>query len=158
MRPPRQPLSPPARPCCNAMGTWWLGNYHVVVRHRNHLGVMTFQPVLLRDWSTMIDLTDPATPTHGSDARRNRSGVMVLWAGDVTGEGTIKYTGSGNDRDPILVGVGGTIPTATASGYLDEDVNLDGLVKYTGSNNDRDPILQTVGGTLPTAVRTQQLP
>lgn len=134
------------------------GNYHVVVRHRNHLGAMTFQPVLLREWNTMIDLTDPSTPTYGTDARRNRSGVMVLWAGDVTGEGTIKYAGSNNDRDPILVGVGGTVPTATAPGYLDEDVNLDGVVKYTGSNNDRDPILQSVGGTLPTAVKVQQLP
>lgn len=134
------------------------GNYHVVVRHRNHLGAMTFQPVLLRDWNTMIDLTSPSTPTYGTDARRNRNGVMVLWAGDVTGEGTIKYAGSNNDRDPILVGVGGTVPTATAPGYLYEDVNLDGVVKYTGTNNDRDPILQSVGGTLPTAVKVQQLP
>ena len=25
---------------------------------------------------------------------------MVLWAGDGSGDGTLKYTGAGNDRDP----------------------------------------------------------
>ncbi len=134
------------------------GSYHVVVRHRNHLGVMTYQPMLLGAPGTLLDLTVPGTATYGTDARRDRSGVMVLWAGDVTGEGTIKYAGGNNDRDPILVGVGGVVPTATAPGYLDEDVNLDGVVKYTGSANDRDPILQSVGGAVPTAVRVQQLP
>jgi len=34
----------------------------------------------------------------------------VLWAGDATFNGQIEYTGSGNDRDPILVNVGSTTP------------------------------------------------
>ena len=63
-----------------------------------------------------------------------------------------------NDRDPILVAVGGTVPTATVSGYLPTDVNMDGRVKYTGSVNDRDPILVNVGGTVPTNTRVEQLP
>ncbi|HMQ77770.1 MAG TPA: hypothetical protein PKE21_16880, partial [Flavobacteriales bacterium] len=72
--------------------------------------------------------------------------------------GQVKYAGGGNDRDPILVRVGGTVPTNTANGYFPEDVNLNGQVKYTGSANDRDPILVNIGGSVPTAVRTQQLP
>ena len=83
---------------------------------------------------------------------------MVLWAGDVTFNGQLKYTGSGNDRDPILARIGGSTPTATASGYYSEDVNLDGFVKYMGAANDRDPILINIGGTIPTNTRDAQLP
>jgi hypothetical protein len=83
---------------------------------------------------------------------------MALWAADVTGNGQLKYTGTANDRDPILVRIGGTTPTNSVPGYWPEDVTLDGVVKYTGSGNDRDPILQQVGGTTPTTIRNQQLP
>ena len=82
----------------------------------------------------------------------------MLWAGDVTGDGTIKYVGEDNDRDPILQAIGGSVPTNTSSGYVPEDVNLDGVVKYVGEDNDRDPILQTIGGSVPTNTRTQQVP
>ena len=71
---------------------------------------------------------------------------------------SLRYTGSGNDRDPILVAVGSTTPNNTAPGYLPADVNLDGTVKYTGSANDRDPILVNVGSTTPNNTRTEQLP
>ena len=70
----------------------------------------------------------------------------------------MKYTGSSNDRDPILVTVGSTTPNNTINGYLDTDTNLDGTVKYTGSGNDRDPILIGVGSTTPNNVRVEQLP
>ncbi|MBV6404613.1 MAG: hypothetical protein IT228_00560 [Flavobacteriales bacterium] len=133
------------------------GSYFVAVRHRNHLGVMTAQPV---DFSTspFIDFTWPATPVFGNNARKTNSGTGVLWSGDVNFDGTIKYTGANNDRDPVLVRVGGTVPTNTAAGYFSEDVNMDGLVKYTGFKNDRDPTLVNVGGIVPTNVREEQLP
>ncbi|MBK6542495.1 MAG: hypothetical protein IPG10_14675 [Flavobacteriales bacterium] len=134
------------------------GNYHVVVRHRNHLGVMTFQPAALGSPGALVDFTKPATATWGTDAQKNVAGVMVMWAGDVSGNGIIKYAGGGNDRDPILVRIGGTVPTSTVPGYHPEDVNLDGVVKYAGSSNDRDPILVNIGGSVPTAVKTQQVP
>ena len=102
--------------------------------------------------------TLPATATYGIGAQKNISGVMALWAGDVVPDGVIKYTGAGNDRDPILTKIGGVIPTNTVNGYWPEDVNLTGVVKYTGPTNDRDPILVNIGGTIPTATRVQQLP
>jgi hypothetical protein len=82
----------------------------------------------------------------------------MLWRGDVNGDGSVKYTGAGNDRDPILEAIGGSVPTNTTTAYSANDVNLDGTVKYTGANNDRDPVLVTVGGVVPTAVRAQPLP
>ena len=84
---------------------------------------------------------------------------MVMWAGDTNGDGTLKYTGINNDRDPILVAIGGSVPTNTLNNVYDRrDVNMDGVVRYTGASNDRDPILVNIGGTVPTNTRVQQLP
>jgi hypothetical protein len=138
------------------------GNYYVAVRHRNHLGIMTASTVALSGTAANIDLRQAATPTWGTQARKDLGGgLWGLWGGNVFRDGNVsllKYTGTGNDRDPILTAVGGTTPTAVVSGYMREDVNLSGQVKYTGSTNDRDPILVNIGSTTPTATRTEQLP
>lgn len=109
----------------------------------------------------LIPLSTFITPAFDTDTRSAISGsfpASALWCGDVSFDGVVKYTGVGNDRDPIISAIGGTVPTATIIGYHSEDVNLDGTVKYTGANNDRDPILQTIGGTVPTAIRVEQVP
>ncbi len=134
------------------------GPYRPVVRHRNHLGVMTAGTLVLGSPPTAVNFTLPATITYGTDARKNISGVMVLWAGNVIGDAAVKYTGLFNDRDQILNKIGGSVPTITVSGYWPEDVNLNGVVKYTGLFNDRDPILVNIGGAVPTNVRVEQLP
>lgn len=132
-------------------------SYHVVLRHRTHLGVMTATLPLGSAPST-IDLTLPSTATYGTEATKSFNGLQMLWTGNALRDATLKYTGATNDRDPILVRIGGTEPTATATGYLQEDVNLDGLAKYTGTYNDRDLILINIGGTVPTNTRLEQLP
>lgn len=134
------------------------GNYYVAVKHRNHFGMMSFAPYLLRDPNTLIDFTTTATATYGTGARKTAGATQVMWMGNVTGDGFIKYTGSGNDRDPILIRVGSTTPNNTSLGYYLEDTNLDGTVKYTGGSNDRDPILVNVGSTVPTNSKVEQLP
>ncbi|HRH37933.1 MAG TPA: hemagglutinin protein, partial [Flavobacteriales bacterium] len=132
--------------------------YHVAVRHRNHLGAMTAQPVLLTREALPVDLSSSALVTWGTDARKAINGTMALWAGNSLVDGTLKYMGDGNDRDPILFRVGGSVPTNTAVGYDVSDVNMNGEVKYVGDGNDRDPILMNIGGSVPTVTRTQQLP
>ncbi|MBK9276130.1 MAG: S8 family serine peptidase [Flavobacteriales bacterium] len=134
------------------------GSYHVAVRHRNHLGMMTAAPLALGGGVAVVDMTDPATPTWGTDAGKETGGVRLLWAGNVLPDDRLKYAGGSNDRDPILVRIGGAVPTGTATGYFSEDVNLNGQVKYAGSANDRDPVLVNVGGAVPTATRVEQLP
>ena len=134
------------------------GNYHVAVRHRNHLGAMTNAAVALSAVTTTVDLTSAATATFGTDARKTVGGIQALWTGDATFNKEIKYTGSANDRDPILVRVGSTTPNSTVAGYFIEDTNLNGVVGYTGSGNDRDLILVNVGSTTPNSTRTEQLP
>lgn len=138
------------------------GYYYVALRHRNHLGVMTASPVLLNtNAAAFINFNDATLSTHGVEAMQTTGSVRSLWPGNskwTTGTQQIKYVGGNNDRDVVLTRIGGTTPSATASGYFSEDINLDGLVKYTGTGNDRDIMLQTIGGSMPNATRTEQLP
>lgn len=140
------------------------GAYRVLLRHRNHLSVMTSNLQGLESPNT-VDFRDPFMSCHTRPAPNNdlprkcEAGRCLLWAGNALVDDRVKYTGPGNDRDAILQAIGGVIPTATLTGqYRLEDVNLDGVVKYTGENNDRDIALGTIGGTTPTAVRLQQVP
>lgn len=134
------------------------GSYHIAVRHRNHLGVMTASPVPLAATSTTVDFRTGTTGTWGTDARKTNGVNRLMWSGEAVRDGLILYTGASNDRDKILEAIGGVIPTNTAAGYLQSDINLDGLSKYTGMGNDRDPILANIGGVVPTNSRVQQLP
>lgn len=135
------------------------GHYRIALRHRNHLGVMTADAFAF--WpnaTTSVDLRAGAVPLHGTSATFQANGFHYLWAGNAVPDGSVKYTGSGNDRDVLLQTIGGTVPTATIMGYHGADLNLDGIVKYTGTNNDNDLILQSIGGVVPTNTRGQQLP
>ncbi len=134
-------------------------DYYIAVRHRNHLGIMTQNPQPLGATAVLRDLTDGSVPLYGgASAAVNVNGIRLMPAGDATRNGQVKYAGTANDRDPVLTRIGGTVPTATASGYHPEDLNMDGTVKYSGGFNDRDVVLQAVGGTTPTGVRNAQLP
>jgi hypothetical protein len=131
------------------------GQYYIAIKHRNHLGVMTAQPVSLQN-NTIINFTTIAT--FGTDAQKTIVGTKVMWDGNTNFDDVIKYTGQNNDRDFILSRIGGVIPTNVVAGYYSEDLNMDGFVKYTGQNNDRDMILFNIGGTIPTNTKVQQIP
>lgn len=130
------------------------GIYFISVKHRNHLGVMTATAV---DVSQTIDFS--TTPLYGTNPAKTVGNVKVLWAGDVSADGLVQYTGQGNDRDFILYDVGEGTPTNVLTNvYSRSDVNMDGQVKYVGTNNDRDPILVNIGGSTPTNILEAQLP
>jgi hypothetical protein len=137
------------------------GVYWIVVRHRNHLGCMSASTRTLPYpggggiW--FHDLSQ-GYPTYGTEAMKVVDGRTLLWAGNALADDRLKYTGPQNDRDAILQAIGGTVPTATITGYRVEDVTMNGEVKYTGSGNDRDMVLQNIGGLVPTSIRLEQLP
>lgn len=131
---------------------------YLALRHRNHFGVMTAQPLDVSGSAITVDLSSPAQACYGTNARVDEGGVLALVAGNTNLDSLLKYVGFANDRDPILVAVGGSVPTRTVTAYALTDVNLDGVIKYTGVRNDRDIILQNIGGQLPNIVRTEQLP
>jgi hypothetical protein len=143
-----------------------LDKYYIVVRHRNHLGVMTSTAI---DYAAsmspgLIDFVNPSTSVYNNPIYLNTSrkllttGVMGLWAGDATFNGQVKYNGSGNDSNAILNKVGTSTPLNTVSCYCPEDINMNGLVKYNGSGNDRLIILNNVGASTPLNVIVQQIP
>jgi DNA-binding beta-propeller fold protein YncE len=134
------------------------GNYHVLATHRNHLGTLTAAPYGFGSGVRTLDLSSSTVATYGTEGRRTIGSIQALWAGDVNGDGMLRYTGLNNDRDPILARIGGLLPTAVTTGYHAEDVDLNGVVRYTGAANDRDPILNNIGGAVPTNTREQQLP
>lgn len=135
------------------------GNYYVALRHRNHLGVMTASPVALNGTTAAnINFTSPSTATYGTNARKNISGVMVLWAGDVNGDGVVRYTGANNDKDALLTFVGLATPSRVLGLYHRSDLNLNGQNRYVGPFNDKDVILNAVGLANPTTIITEQIP
>lgn len=132
--------------------------YFIALRHRNHFGVMTAAPVTMDGSVALVDFTSTGLTVHGTNALTSDGGVLLQWSGNTTLDALLKYVGMSNDRDPILIAIGGSVPTAVLNAYSVCDVNLDGNVKYAGAANDRDPILVNIGGTVPTNVRDEQLP
>jgi hypothetical protein len=136
------------------------GSYYLVVRHRNHLAIMCSTAHALDGGTSPVpyDFSTGQAQAYGTNPLVAVGTRYAMYCGDVTGNGQLKYSGSANDRAPILTRVGGTSLTATVNGYYPEDVNLNGQVKYSGSANDRAVILTNVGGTSLTATRSTQVP
>ncbi|MBI1306685.1 MAG: hypothetical protein GC181_08735 [Bacteroidetes bacterium] len=122
------------------------GNYFVVIKHRNHLSVCTASPVNLDVTATTVDFTDTSgVDLYGTDAVKIVNGRQLMWPGDAGDNGQVKYNGSVNDKNSVLLKVGLGNPNGIITAYDKADVNLDGNVKYNGGNNDKNIILQTVG-------------
>jgi len=119
---------------------------YVAVRHRNHLGAMTADPVLLGQTAQLVDFSDPNTATYGTHAQHARDGRHLLWSGDINRDGQIIAAGPNNDTVDIL------LPVLSADGnsdqnqnyvvtaYLSSDLNMDGYTIYSGPNNERNTI------------------
>ena len=156
-----------------------LDRYYVVVRHRNHLGVMTASTI---DYHTtlppaIIDFTNASTPvftntTLASSPISNYAprkvltdGKMGLWSGNANispptanssgGLHNVGYNGQANDRSAILSLVGSATPLNTVNGYNKEDLNMDGKVSYNGLANDRSVILSNIGSSTPNNIILQ---
>lgn len=117
-------------------------DYYVVVNHKNHLGVMTNTPVLIKATSTpsVVDFTDTSTTTFGTQAQVElSSGNMALWAGDVNGDGIVNFSGDINRvlTDIILFPANTSFSTSYdfVDGYFQSDVFLDGNVSFSNENN-----------------------
>ncbi|MCX6149929.1 MAG: hypothetical protein NTX22_05325 [Ignavibacteriales bacterium] len=66
------------------------GNYYLVVRHRNHLGIMSASFIFLSDTSSQYDFTSAASKTYGDDPIAFLgSGIYGMYAGDGAANGTV---------------------------------------------------------------------
>ena len=156
-------------------------DYYVVIKHRNHLGVMAKDLVSLTATTTVVDFTNGTVSTFGTDAQTSfgmPSGVLGMWSGDSTGNGLLNYLGAQSDvpsirsqvfNDPSNSVFGGPpIATYGSLGYYATDINMDGVTYYAGGTSDvlivrnnifNNPSNSVFGGP-PTATYnfTQQLP
>ena len=127
-------------------------SYYVVVKHRNHLGAMTSGTFGLNETTaTVVDFTTNALITYGTNARTTlSSGSMALWAGDVNGNGQVRYLGPGNDtntiKDAVLAQAGNTTNSNyyPFTGYNKADINMNGQVRYLGPGNDTNTLKDIV--------------
>ncbi len=95
------------------------GNYYIIVKHRNHLSVMSANSIALNSVTvTTYDFTSGVDKYYGSEgATELENGVWGMWSGDADGSGVVDAAdrnSTWNDRNK--------------SGYENSDVNLSGVV------------------------------
>ena len=130
------------------------GDYFIVVKHRNHLGIMTANTFALSSTNTVIDLTDANNQiTFGGNAQTTfgmPKGVLGMWAGEASGSGQIKFIGGSSStdaiKDYILADSGNILNflTYASTGYLDVDLDMNGVGKFSGGNDDSNVIKDNV--------------
>ena len=96
------------------------GNYYIVIKHRNHLSIMSANTVALNGTgSTLYDFSTGTDRYYGSEAVLLESGVYGMYAGDTNDSDIITYS----DKDPINDNV-------NYAGYHSADANCSGIVTY----------------------------
>lgn len=124
------------------------GNYHVAVKHRNHLGVMTGSPVAVSAATALVDFTTSAG--YGTHGQATVGAVYALWMGNTSGDNRVIGAGPTNDRNAILAealaapGNANHNANYIVTGYSAGDVNLDGRVIAAGPGNDINFILYNI--------------
>jgi len=117
-------------------------SYYIAIRHRNHLGIMTANPIHLSTTPTQVDFTQSTTPTHGDNARSLNNEHALMWAGDINGDQRLIAAGPNNDSSFILSQILSAANNTShasnyrLSGYTATDLNMDGSTLYAGGGND----------------------
>jgi hypothetical protein len=98
-------------------------NYYVIIRHRNHLSVMSIYPIYISSSSYLYDFSECLEQFFGQDAALLNNGKYGMYPGDADYNGTINVIDYQNYQNNCI--------TAN-TGYLNTDFNLDGII--TGSD------------------------
>lgn len=97
-----------------------MGNYYIVIRHRNHLPIMSAMPVaLLANSSSLYNFTSGQSQAYSSSQNPLMQLGTYLYgmiSGDATADGVI------NAADRVVIK-----NHSGATGYLMYDINLDGV-------------------------------
>ncbi len=99
------------------------GNYYIVVKHRNHLSIMSAVPVSLPD-TTAYDFTSAPEKAYGTNAMSDLGdGNFAMTAGDNNKDGVITINDYNNITDYM-----------SKTGYCFFDDNMDGIVSKSDYN------------------------
>jgi hypothetical protein len=100
------------------------GSYFIIVRHRNHLAIMSAAPVALSGTSTLYNFTTAQAQAFGANPLNDLGGgVFGMVAGDANGSGIVTAT----DISAVISVLNGT-------GYNAADANLSGIATATDIN------------------------
>ena len=118
------PLSFPARD---------IGDYYIVVRHRNHLAIMSAAAQPLSSTSVLYDFTSAVDKSYGSPynpALLASDGRAVMIGADVNSNGTARANGPAIVND--LTMLRNHCGISTLNEYSTFDVSLDGVSRANG--------------------------
>ena len=102
------------------------GDYYIVIKHRNHLAVMSANPISLSNSSSMLyNFTTGLDKYYGNDAKLLEMGVYGLYTGDANSNGQVQNDDK-NDYWKVEVGT---------AGYKGSDFNLNGQVQNDDKND-----------------------
>ena len=107
-----------------------VGNYYLMISHRNHLGVQTAVTVTLTGLIMSIDLTgDSALVEGGTNGIKDMGdGSFAIFAGDFNGNGQVQNSD-----------VTETLPFIGLPGYENADINMNGQVQNSDILNMINP-------------------
>ncbi len=101
-------------------------NLFVVVKHRNHLGVLSAIPLTEMGGTYFYDFTNGPGQAYGTDAQINLGGgIYGIFAGDADASGTINNDDKNIDWEN----------ESGSSGYIQSDLNLDGQANNLDKND-----------------------
>ncbi len=112
------------------------GSYYIVVKHRNHLPVMSAAPVALSGSTSLYDFTTSQSQAYGNNPLIDLTGTGVygMISGDATGDNKVDAA----DRNE-------TWNKRNITGYLTADVTCNGVVDAGDRNttwNNRNKVSQ----------------
>ncbi|MGH1386987.1 hemagglutinin protein [Kordia sp.] len=130
------------------------GSYYVAIKHRNHLGIMSANPIALSNTTQIVDFTDSNNQiTFGSNSQTvfgMPNNIVAMWTGNVNADTIVQYSGTTPDTPSILSEILNdpgnflNFPTFAITGYNIHDVNMDGITQYAGTTPDTPFVLQNV--------------
>ncbi len=142
-----------------------LDDYYIVIRHRNHLGVMTLNPIPFEQFQVLIDFTSISFPTFDFGTTKNIGidytglaqngslipGYKALWAGDFDANNKIKASNPNDDVNNLFYDIfifpenrAGNANFDRAFGYFQTDYDMNSKSKFVNPNDDRNFVLAQV--------------
>jgi hypothetical protein len=100
-------------------------NYYVIVRHRNHISVMTDNPIYLSSNSELYDFSSTNYLYYGYDAYALSNGKFAMYPGDADRNGIVNIADYQNFQNNSFYAI---------IGYISTDFNLDGILTGTDFN------------------------
>jgi hypothetical protein len=105
------------------------GSFYIVIKHRNHLAVMTSSAVSLSPSSALYDFSTAQSQVYGGATKNLGSGVYGLYSGDANADNTVQIS----DYNILQTQLGSTNGYYKADFTLDKTVQISDYNKWSGN-------------------------